>query len=499
MAGNNSIQFLRGNNISGSDEELLPGQPAYDLTTKYLYVGDGSKISETSPIKASFADDAENVTSTINGKNISDIFEENGTTAKEATNSPKSLYNLGAFDTYVDNGDGTVTVTRKTGRYNVPSNDFVLDANNCFQQNITLPNTDKYFAVDHDPESGSDHATSNVYPLGKWGTDDTFYTSPDNWLRVFDNSYSKDEAGLAQFKASLEAAGGMYILYETDTSYQEKLPANVPINTLDANMSDIVRDEVEKTLNLFNGVWEQGTFDPEGGDAPVASRVRSPKMQLDAGVYNLSLSGADEQGIYIFNNDGSIKQEFDWAEIGTFTLSESGIISIACRKSDDSDISPEDIQNTMLVKGSNSYPYQPYNGAIVHEKQLGGYLPLTGGTVNGNLSITGQLDFGSLSTRAANALLSMVELSPTTIQSSRQVSHGGANAAWSYNGTTWSYSSYFLPGGIAVDIETSGDVSYAEYNSQSKRINYTISVTSNPGNYVRGGTIRYRIVRAIVT
>ena len=115
------FQFLRGNNISDNSAELLPGQPAYDLTTKYLYVGDGSKISETSPIKASFADDAENVTSTINGKNISDIFEENGTTAKEATNSPKSLYNLGAFDTYVDNGDGTVTVTRKTGRYNVPN------------------------------------------------------------------------------------------------------------------------------------------------------------------------------------------------------------------------------------------------------------------------------------------------------------------------------------------------------------------------------------------
>lgn len=643
MAGNNSIQFLRGNNISGSDEELLPGQPAYDLTTKYLYVGDGSKISETSPIKASFADDAddaENVTSTINGKNISDIFETDGTTVKEAThavsateaetaeNSPKSLYNLGAFDTYVDNGDGTVTVTRKTGKYDVPINDFVIDGNTCFQQNISLPNTDKYFII-NGSQGSSDQATSNVYPLGAWGGDDTFYISSDNWLRVFDSSYSKDANGLAQFKASLEAAGGMYILYETDTSYPEKLPASVPINTLDANMSDIVRDEVEKTLNLFNGVWEQGTFNPDGSEIYTMSRVRSTKMRLGAGVYNLSLSGADEQNIYMFNNDGSIKQEIDWTEIGTFTLSESGIISIACRKSDNSDISLEDIQNTMLVKGTHAYPYQPYNGAIVHEKQLdkkeylaahnnsngswvkfaeittpihsswgavfvisqgydsqatcilswgaraganggeySGYLNIIagenlstnvaladvdnggshtyslyyncgtgdtyvrftvlhrggnwydniifptvaimqgepsniiqrasvllpgGGTVYGNLSITGQLDFASLSTRAANALLSMVELSESPLQNKR-VSWGGPNAAWSTNGSTWSHAGTIVALGYVTDLSTTGNVTSATYNSSTNRITYVISVNQNPGNNVYSGYVRYKYV-----
>ena len=58
MAGNDSIQFLRGNNISGSGQTLLPGQPAYDLSKGYLYVGDGSAITSTSPIKASYANSA---------------------------------------------------------------------------------------------------------------------------------------------------------------------------------------------------------------------------------------------------------------------------------------------------------------------------------------------------------------------------------------------------------------------------------------------------------
>lgn len=635
MAGNNSIQFLRGNNISGSDEELLPGQPAYDLTTKYLYVGDGSKISETSPIKASFADDAENVTSTINGKNISDIFEENGTTAKEATNSPKSLYNLGAFDTYVDNGDGTVTVTRKTGRYDVPINNFVVSGYH-FEQSISLQNGDISYGTD----SGyNPNAISNIYKLAFYGVDDSFYISNDSYLRIWDNKYTKDAEGLAQFKASLESAGGMYILYETDTSYQEKLPANVPINTLDANMSDIVRDEVEKTLNLFNGVWEQGTFDPDGGEIYIVSRVRSTKIQLDAGTYCISLSGADKKEVYSFSLSGEFLDSPGWLEGDTFTLPETRIISIACKNNDDSDISPEDISNVMLTKGSYPYPYQPYNGAILHEKQLNEYTPIGikpylyahnstsgswvkfaeitidtycafgavfiisrgydsqamcilrwqqrvgangsntgaqlsilagdnigsdivltdtdngqshtyalyfntttsdsyanisllvdragnnhsihyitsavmqgepsnitqrasvllpgGGTVDGNLSINGQLDFSSLSTRAANALLSMVELTESPLREQR-VSWGGPNAAWSTNGSTWSHSGTIVALGYVTELSTTGNVTSATYNSSTNRITYVISVNRNPGNSVYSGYVRYKYVTKTV-
>ena len=274
--------------------------------------------------------------------------------ARKNIGADKSLYNLGAYDTYVDNGDGTVTVTRKTGRYNVPINDFVLDANNCFQQNITLPNTDKYFSVDSDPESGSEHATSNIYPLGKWGRDDTFYISPDNWLRVLDNSYSKDATGLAQFKASLEAAGGMYILYETDTSYPEKLPANVPLNTLDANMSDIVRDEVEKTLNLC-----------QVKNPAVGSRIYIGTVS--AGTYSICLNESPANNIgyqfQLFPNPSTTEPIFTDNVISTkttFTVTETTDLYIYVN-------GKVGTFSVMLNAGSNIYPYQPYNGAIVHE------------------------------------------------------------------------------------------------------------------------------------
>ena len=269
----------------------------------------------------------------------------------------KSYYNLGAYDTYVDNGDGTVTVTRKTGIYNVPINSFVLDANNCFQQNITLPNTDKYFIVDSDPESGSEHATSNIYPLGKWGRDDTFYISPDNWLRVFDNSYSKDATGLAQFKASLEAAGGMYILYETDTSYQKKLPANVPLNTLDVNGEQFVRDEWEKALNLLDD--SEGTLSSQG---TAKYFELSPYCEIGKAYTITTYSSANSYGelrrsdesvvSYTNNNqNGSYSLTFTMVEGYKFNLYFTGAGS----------------WTIMLNEGSHAYPYQPYNGAIVHE------------------------------------------------------------------------------------------------------------------------------------
>ena len=44
MAGNNSIQFLRGTAAAraGHSETFLAGQPIYETDTNRLYVGDGT-------------------------------------------------------------------------------------------------------------------------------------------------------------------------------------------------------------------------------------------------------------------------------------------------------------------------------------------------------------------------------------------------------------------------------------------------------------------------
>lgn len=62
MAGNNIIQVLRGNNITttAGNAVLLPGQPAYDMTTGHLYIGDesGANLANKLAINATYANEA---------------------------------------------------------------------------------------------------------------------------------------------------------------------------------------------------------------------------------------------------------------------------------------------------------------------------------------------------------------------------------------------------------------------------------------------------------
>ena len=90
MAGNNSIQFVRGSSSARSNhtEVSLIGQPIFETDTNKLYVGDGeTPVNELTAVKASTAD---NVESTINNKSINDIFEDDGVTAKEATHATEA-------------------------------------------------------------------------------------------------------------------------------------------------------------------------------------------------------------------------------------------------------------------------------------------------------------------------------------------------------------------------------------------------------------------------
>lgn len=379
-------RFLEGAGISysaGTNVGVVQNDGAYyyDVFGNFVDLSDYAKINGTYPEMT--VGNATNVTTQINGKFITDIFETDGTTVKTATNCPKSLYNLGAYDTYVDNGDGTVTVTRKTGKYDVPIENFVV-GEGCFQiLNFSLPNTDKYFIIGGSSGS-SEHATSNVYPLGGWRVDDTFYIPSDNYLRVFDSSYTKDTTGLAQFKASLEAAGGMYILYETTTSYTEKLPANVPINILDANMSDIVRDEVEKTLNLAETLISSKTYNSgiNGIDAVSIVKVK-PGSTYTISYTAQKTSGIEGYGgiILLDTDSAQVPSSYSaaFADEGAFDRREQVNISVTISHT----MSNEYLQvlmggtgqqtqtivinNLMINEGSHAYPYVPYSGQIVHQ------------------------------------------------------------------------------------------------------------------------------------
>lgn len=104
MAGNNSIQILRGNNVKSTapSEVLLDGQPLYDRTTGYLYVGEGNTVANTQAVNAHYANRAGSATSATTAQQASKVtsnlyFNGNGLNARwngsddEVVYAPTSL------------------------------------------------------------------------------------------------------------------------------------------------------------------------------------------------------------------------------------------------------------------------------------------------------------------------------------------------------------------------------------------------------------------------
>lgn len=87
MAGNNSIQILRGDNVksTAANEILLDGQPLYDRTTGYLYVGEGNTVANTQAVNAHYANSAGSASSssyaTYSGRVSSNLVINNGTSS----------------------------------------------------------------------------------------------------------------------------------------------------------------------------------------------------------------------------------------------------------------------------------------------------------------------------------------------------------------------------------------------------------------------------------
>lgn len=97
MAGNNSIQILRGNNVktnsSINSQVLLDGQPLYDKATGYLYVGEGNTIANTAAVKAQYANSAGTASSaTIANTRQKLYFNGNGTNVSWNGSSIDTIY-----------------------------------------------------------------------------------------------------------------------------------------------------------------------------------------------------------------------------------------------------------------------------------------------------------------------------------------------------------------------------------------------------------------------
>lgn len=149
----------------------------------------------------------------------------------------------------------------------------------------------------------------------------------------------------------------------------------IPIKSVTGN-----QDVVVSGKNLFDGTLYNGQVGQQGGWSENSQRVSNISADgqignflLEAGTYTLSVEGLQNCTLLTKNASGTILDNFAtvWQTLPfTFTLTQEGYVSFTARKSDNSNISPNDY-NPQLEQGSTATTYEPYITPTSYQLSLG--------------------------------------------------------------------------------------------------------------------------------
>lgn len=285
---------------------------------------------------------------------------------KQIDNDP-SLYNLGAYDTYVDNGNGTTTITRQTGYKKLIGNENwyteSVNGGNLYQVNV--------FLNDIIAHTGSDYvAKATIKSLNADYTynnlDTSFSVNQTNIIFVRNPNYTT----LDTFKEWLRK-NPISFQYKLATSYTETIITGVPQITLDKQGCEWLRSEWEKGLNLLDS----------------NHIINNTKIysNLPAGTYTFSLKTTGDGDGFNLKID-----KLDGVSLGGTAIKKSyGVLTFTTTKVIDLFFNGWGNANTnydcMLVRSSIPYPYQPYKGELIRQSTLENQTPMLG--VQGNKKV----------------------------------------------------------------------------------------------------------------
>ena len=292
-----------------------------------------------------------------------------------------SIYHLGVYDSV----DGN-RITRQTGYVIVNADGVYLEnaSVNLFRVDGKMPN-----AYSHTSAEKISVANVNTY------TSNEFYGSTSKYGMAVDNNNTifiriSGITTLAQMQSYL-ASNPIQIQYKLATSYTEDIIPNQPLNTLDQTGSQWLREEWEKGLNL-------GSFPDRTGRwwVTVQQDLTNFINQLPNGTYTIS---ADLTPLSI-DSGYNIGDCFFWLQItggqytgdgvhdqimGFTSLNQTLRGNLRFTKENYTNYSfrlwgfgnhnggnhgQGKCSNIMLNEGDHAYPYQEYNGAILHQKDL---------------------------------------------------------------------------------------------------------------------------------
>lgn len=318
----------------------------------------------------------------LSADNVDDTSTTNKfITSTQSDNINKNLYHLGVYDTYIDNNDDTITITRKTGyvdlgtlTYNQNDNVFLTSISDIKIQ--TISNLSSVLT--------SIYTTLNATDLASMKLQDNMTIAQrlnEDQVMFINNSYST----ASDFKTAMS---GIMLYYETSTSYTETVIKNQPLNTLDQKGSQWVQDEYEKTTNLFNisdnnlilGVNPNSVSYTITDDIITFNISDTTISELYFGFANSTMKNTNKQAVIKFigieegelflykngvGNIGDLANGVVFNECKDFVVNSTYWISTY----------PSSVKSSYSFKimvnyGTTAEPYQPYNGSVVHEKSI---------------------------------------------------------------------------------------------------------------------------------
>lgn len=293
---------------------------------------------------------------------------------KQIDNDP-SLYNLGAYDTYVDNGDGTTTITRQTQYLNADSSlNWNVNATGSYGTRWLF-----YLPTTAQAVKANLHLSNDLNPTNKtFAYGYNFNATYNTFILCLPTSYNANtRTGLYEYLSK----NPISIEYKLATPYTEKIITGVPQITLDKQGCEWLRSEWEKGLNLWNKY--QGNMNEGANKASIKSNTDNKviiSVTSDKDPYIFAKQLVDlPSGIYTLSYNRSIGGSGTYAKVDgkylvfsttaegvaylTFTINSTTTIGIRLGGDISGNNADTTYTNFMLVKGSAPYSYQPYNSA----------------------------------------------------------------------------------------------------------------------------------------
>jgi len=267
----------------------------------------------------------------------------------------KAKYHLGAFDTVDTSNADYDLITRQTGYIVLDDLAFkIFEGSGYWFFQIGFRENQK---IEQDPGTNviGKHSTYQATSSnGNGNLDNSFYW---NALTLFVRTDSRNTrpTGLLQYKLA--------------TPYTEKVIKNQPLNTLDQQGSEFVRKEWEKTQNIWDEELELGDISVStGGNVTNTNIVRSKNyIKVLPNTKYFAHSATTPFTFYFYDSNKNFISWLDVLNNSSFTTPSNAHFIRFNMQGGYGTTYNHDI---MLNEGDHAYPYQPYNGAIVHEKGI---------------------------------------------------------------------------------------------------------------------------------